>query len=142
MTTNKGRVVYNRKKHMYTGFAFFRAALGAFPRTETGWRTTPEEYFFLHATLMYLNLLLGEDSFRKTVGTIPALDLQELPYLVGEKKMTKKWQAYRVLRDHILERWSAQVVEDAKQFFLGILDLVLEFEEPIELVKELWAMIK
>ena len=141
MNTYKGRVVYNRRKHMFSGFDIFRTVLGAFPRTETGWRSTPEEYFWLHATYFYIIIVLGDNSFRKTVGTIPALDLQELPYLVGEKKMTKKWQAYRVLRDHILERWSAQVVEDAQEFFLGILDLVLEFEEPIEIIKGLWALI-
>jgi len=136
-----GRVVYNRKKHMYTGFDIFRTVLGAFPRTETNYRTTPEEYFFLHATYMYISLVLGEDSFRKCAGTIIALDSQELPYIQGKKKMIKKWQAYRILRNHVIERWSAQVVEDAKEFFLGILDLVLEFEEPIELIKRLWAMI-
>ena len=141
MNTYKGRVVYNRRKHMYTGFDIFRTVLGAFPRTETNYRTTPEEYFFLHATYMYISLVLGEDSFRKCAGTIIALDSQELPYVSGRKKMTKKWQAYRVIRNHVLDRWSAQVVEDARQFFLGILDLVLEFEEPIELIKGLWAMI-
>jgi len=127
---------------MFSGFDIFRTVIGAFPRTETGWRSTPGEYFFLHATYMYISLVLGEDSFRKCAGTIIALDSQELPYLQGEKKMTKKWQAYRVIRNHIVDRWGTQVVEDAKNFFLGILDLILEFEEPIELVKELWAMIK
>ena len=133
-TTKKGRIVYDRKRHYYDGYALFRvlASLKEEFASSQSYRQYPESYFWVFFCQLQTAAFLGERSIQKAVGSMAILDprfQEQVERLGSYAKLSLRWKRFWTYRKKLMAAWEDAGVRYVLQILeklLGLLPKLLE----------------